>query len=242
MKSKKSPKAELETRRPFFFLTGLSLALIMAIVAFQWRTELIVIKDSLITGQIEDNSFEIPRTVRPAPEKPKVQTKFNKDKIALVDDIFKNEPKLDLKDLIDLGDEGQDEEGVEDIGQDIDWEEIETIPFVVVEQIAMPQSCKDLGTRDEQIECLNEWMANYIRSEVKFPSIARQMGLSGKVWVTFVVGRSGNIVSTEIARGEHEVLNNEALRVIESMPKWIPASQKKKEVRMTMTIPINFSY
>lgn len=241
MKPKKNPKAQLENRRSFFFLTGLSIALVLAIGAFQWRTELQIIKDSLTTSMNNIDEAEIPRTVRAVREKPKPEPKVNKDKLAIVDDIFQDEPKLDPIKLIDFGDSFED--GLEDItmeeyGNDV----IETIPFVVVEQIAMPISCRELGTRDEQIQCLNEWMSNYIKKEVSYPELARQLGLYGKVWVTFVVGRSGEIVSAKLARGEHDILNEEAIRVIQSMPNWIPASQKKKKVRMTMTIPINFSF
>ena len=237
MKPKKNPKANLESRRPFFFLTGVSIALVLAIVAFQWRTELVIIKDNLSAYSLDADINQTPITVREMPKKPKPKLEVNKQKLAIVDDIFKDIMKLSEPDFLDAGEDGEEPE---EIGIEYD-DDIEVIPFILVEQIAMPPSCKDLGTRDEQVECLNQWMSNYIRSEVKYPTLARQIGLYGKVWVTFVVGTSGEIVSAELARGQHEILNQEAIRVIESMPRWLPASQKRKKVKMTMTIPINFS-
>lgn len=241
MKPKKNPKAELESRRPFFFLTGISIALVLAIMAFQWRTELNIIKDKGIDFSFNEDANEIPRTLRKMPQKPKPKLEVNKEKLAIVKDIFKDIMTLDEPDFLELGDEGDLGDEPVEIGIETD-EEVETLPFILVEQIAMPLSCKDLGTRDEQIACLNQWMASYIRSEVKYPELARQMGLYGKVWITFVVGTSGKIVSAELARGEHDILNQEAMRVIESMPKWLPASQKRRKVKMTMTVPINFSF
>lgn len=241
MKPKKNPKAQLENRRPIFFLTGLSFAIVLTIVAFQWKTELLSLKDNFASEITQFELEDIPRTVRPAPKKPKPVI-TNNEKLAIVDDILKTDPILEIPDLDDLT--GETEEGVEIIGQEDGWddEDVETIDFVFVEQIAVPSSCREAGTREEQVKCLNQWMANYISKEVRYPEIARINGLTGKVWITFTVGVTGEIISADLIRGEYDILNKEALRAISSMPKWDPASQRKKEVRMTMTIPINFSF
>lgn len=83
-------------------------------------------------------------------------------------------------------------------------------------------------------------LRKFLASEVKYPEQAKEMGLSGKVFVQFVVNSDGYVSSTEIARGEHDVLNEEAMRVVRMLPKWTPGKQRGKAVSVYYTVPINF--
>ncbi|MCT4625306.1 MAG: energy transducer TonB, partial [Schleiferiaceae bacterium] len=73
-----------------------------------------------------------------------------------------------------------------------------------------------------------------------YPEMAKQMQLSDKVWVSFVIEKNGKISNVKVERGQYEDLNNEATRLIKLLPKMKPAKQRGKPVRMSYTVPINF--
>lgn len=83
-------------------------------------------------------------------------------------------------------------------------------------------------------------LRQYIASAIKYPEIAQEKGIQGKVYVNFVVGKDGSVVNCSIARGVDPSLDKEALRVVNALPKWKPGVQKGKTVNVSYTIPINF--
>ncbi len=83
---------------------------------------------------------------------------------------------------------------------------------------------------------LQEW----IRSNVKYPEIARRNKVTGRVYVGFVIDKVGKVGEVKVLRSINPVLDSEALRVVESMPAWKPGVQKGKPVRVSYTFPINF--
>ena len=80
----------------------------------------------------------------------------------------------------------------------------------------------------------------FIGKEIKYPEDAKKAGINGKVFVKFVVNKEGNVVNSTIARGVSPSLDNEALRVINKMPKWAPGKQGGKDVDVELTVPIAF--
>jgi TonB family protein len=80
----------------------------------------------------------------------------------------------------------------------------------------------------------------FIGKEVKYPEDAKKAGINGKVFIKFVVNKEGNVVNSTIARGVSPSLDNEALRVINKMPKWTPGKQGGKDVDVELTVPIAF--
>lgn len=82
---------------------------------------------------------------------------------------------------------------------------------------------------------------NYIKKNVKYPKKARKEEIQGKVYVSFVIEKDGAISDVLIKKGVHELLDEEAMRVIKSMPKWTPGTQGGKPVRVQFVMPISFS-
>jgi TonB family protein len=80
----------------------------------------------------------------------------------------------------------------------------------------------------------------FIAQNVKYPKIAKEQGIQGKVYVMFVVSESGKVENAEVVRGADPYLNQEALRVINSMPEWKPGKQRGVPVKVQYTVPINF--
>ncbi len=80
-----------------------------------------------------------------------------------------------------------------------------------------------------------------ITGSIQYPGIAVENDIQGKVFVSFVVAKNGEITNAKIARGIHPALDKEALRVINSLPKWDPGKQKGEVVNVSYTVPINFA-
>lgn len=87
----------------------------------------------------------------------------------------------------------------------------------------------------------DEALRKYIANNVNYPEVAQENGIQGKVYVTFVVTKDGSIANTKIARGVDPALDKEALRVVNSLPKWKPGKQQGEAVNVSYTVPINFA-
>jgi len=106
-------------------------------------------------------------------------------------------------------------------------EEVDVKIFVIVEK--MPEfPGGDLELR------------KYIAQNIKYPNIARENDIQGKVYVRFVVTEKGTVENVQIARGVDPLLDQEAIRVVESLPTWKPGEQGGKKVKVWYTVPINF--
>lgn len=80
----------------------------------------------------------------------------------------------------------------------------------------------------------------YLGNNVKFPPLARDNGIQGKVYVNFSVMTDGSIEEIKIIKSVHPLLDAEAIRVIRAMPNWTPGTQRGKKVKVSFNIPINF--
>ena len=84
-------------------------------------------------------------------------------------------------------------------------------------------------------------LMKYIQRNLKYPPIAKEYNITGKVYISFVVDKSGSVTNVKVVRGVDENLDAEAVRVIKSLPKYKPGTQRGKAVKTTLTIPINFT-
>ena len=83
-------------------------------------------------------------------------------------------------------------------------------------------------------------LMSYLGKNIKYPTIAQENGTQGRVIIQFVVERDGSITDVRVARGVDPYLDKEAVRVVKSMPKWIPGKQNGKAVRVKFTVPVMF--
>lgn len=116
-----------------------------------------------------------------------------------------------------------------------------------VEDIAAPEPPKHEEEQNKIFEVVeqqpqfpggsvNGWLADHI----KYPVVAVENGISGRVVVQFVVERDGSVSQVKVVRGVDPSLDKEAQRVISSMPKWIPGKQNGQAVRSRFTVPVTF--
>jgi len=83
-------------------------------------------------------------------------------------------------------------------------------------------------------------LMDYISENLKYPTVAQEAGIQGRVIIRFVVDNDGSISNVNILRGIDPACDNEAVRVVEAMPKWKPGKQRGKPVSVYFTLPIVF--
>lgn len=83
-------------------------------------------------------------------------------------------------------------------------------------------------------------LMKYLSSHIKYPVVAEENGIQGRVIATFVVERDGSISDVKVIKSVDPSLDKEAIRVLKSMPKWIPGRQNGSAVRVKYTVPVTF--
>jgi protein TonB len=224
MEVKKSQKADLENKRGLFLEIGLALTLAIVFLAFEWRVD--TSEANVLQAEQEMQAEEeiIPITRQepvkpppPPPPAPKVADILN-----IVDNDEEIEDELEIEDS-----EADMDEEIEIQVVEEDEEEDEQQVFVIVED--MPE----FPGGDLELQ-------RWINRSVKYPVIAQENGITGRVYVGFVVNKVGQVENVKIMRGVDPSLDKEALRVINKMPKWKPGKQRGKAVKVSYTVPINF--
>ena len=229
MQSKKSPKADLEGRRGTFSLIGLIVAILVVIVAFEWRTYEASLMDlGSLNLELEEEIIPITeREKKPPPPPPEV--------IEVVEDDVEIEKELEIQDQ-----DFDEEEVFEVIEQPEEEEDIAPMNFMVVENKPVYPGCEKYKNAEEQYNCFQQMIAQHIKNTFKYPPIAKDMGVQGKVFVNFVIDKNGKITNPQVVRSVDKHLDAEALRIVALLPKMTPASQRGKSVPVSFTVPINF--
>lgn len=227
MEQKKSSKADLENKKNMFFLFGLVMALGVTLLAFEWTTKPGKAESlgAIQTMDVEEEIIPITREqqVKPPPPPPPPKTV---EVLNIVDD------DVEIEDELEIEDTDADDETVIDVDPVIstmkeEEEEEEQIYFNIIEDPAeFPGGDKALY--------------NFISKSVKYPVIAQENGIQGKVYVKFVVDEQGSVSKAEVLRGVDVSLDREALRVINSLPNFKPGRQRGKPVKVYYNAVINF--
>jgi protein TonB len=81
----------------------------------------------------------------------------------------------------------------------------------------------------------------FVAKETSYPTLARDMGIAGKVWISFIIEKDGSIADVTIERGVDKSLDAEAVRVVKKFPSMIPAKVSGRSVRMRYSLPVNIT-
>ena len=225
MEVKKSPKADLENKKSTWMLIGYVIVLAFMFVAFEWTKRDIKIDTS---QAIADVIFE--EEIIPITEQPEQATPPPPEAPSIPETLTIVEDDADVEETTIAS--------TEDVGQKV---EIKYVPVAVEEEGPEEQTIFEIV--EEAPEFINGGMAGlmqYLSKNIKYPTIAQENGTQGRVVVQFVVNRDGSIVDAKVMRGVDPYLDKEALRVINSMPKWKPGKQRGKPVRCRYTVPVMF--
>ena len=227
MEVKKSPKASLENKKLLFTEIGLVAALGILYGAFEWSSkenDVAMLADNTQV-QIEDEMIAIQNeTPPPPPETPKIPVLS--DQIDIIDDNIKLDDVFQtLEDDANLGVEIMDYKEVEVVEEAV---EEEAIPFQLVEE----KPSFNGGDANE--------FSKWVNSKLQYPEIAKENGVQGRVTLSFTVEKDGSVTNVRVLRGVDPSLDDEAVRVVKSSPKWKPGKQRDRTVKVTYTFPVIF--
>ncbi len=227
MELKKSDKANLERTKTMYTLLGMVLALSIVIAAFEWKSydeKEEAMQFTQVVQEVEEVMITRQEETPPEPEPPQQQetTEFE-----IVDDDQELQNEFSVESFENVSNTDVIVPKVE-ITEEPEAEEVEEVIFTVVEESATYPGGM-------------EKMYEYIGSNLKYPQQARETGTQGRVYVTFVVEKDGSLTDVKVLRDIGSGCGEEAVRVVKSMPKWKPAKQRGKTVRMQFNLPISFT-
>ena len=225
MEIKKSPKADLESKKSTWLLVGYVIVLAFMFGAFEWTKRDIKIDTS---QAITDLVFE--EEIIPITEQPEQVTPPPPEAPAIAETLTIVEDDADVEETAIVSSE--------ELNQAV---EIKYVPVAVEEEEPEEQTIFEVV--EQMPEFPNGGMAGlmqYLSKNIKYPTIAQENGTQGRVTVQFVVNKDGSIVDAKVLRGVDPYLDKEAVRVIMGMPKWKPGMQRGKPVRVKYTVPVMF--
>ncbi|MEQ8324755.1 MAG: energy transducer TonB [Vicingaceae bacterium] len=221
MELKKNPEADIQKKRPLYFEIGLVIVLAGVLIAFEWKS---FEGEGYNLGQLNLEDIEeeiIPITQQnqpppPPPPPPQVQEILN-----IVED------DVEIEDELEIDSEADEDTEIEIIQYEEVVEEEEI--FTVVEQ--MPSFPG--GT---------EKLYKYMYDNIRYPEVAKEAGIQGTVYISFVVEKDGTIADVKVLRGipGGKMCDDEAVRVVKKMPNWSPGKQRGKSVRVSYNLPVKF--
>ena len=222
MQIKKSQQASLEDKKIVYVLMGFIFVLSLCYIALEWTEKEVTKYEVVDEDFLIEEEVEIQQTTQETPPPPPPPVVQEVEVLNVVEDDVETES-------IEISTEDNKEEVV--IAAPVEApeeEEEEEVVFVVVE--SMPEFPGG-----------QQALFKYLSENVKYPVIAQENGIQGRVICQFVVNKDGSIVDVEVVRsGGDPSLDKEAVRVIKSMPKWKPGKQRGKAVRVKYTVPVNF--
>lgn len=224
MEIKKSPKADLESKKSTWLLVGYVIVLAFMFVAFEWTKRDIKIDTS---QAITDLVFE--EEIIPITEQPEQVTPPPPEAPAIAETLTIVEDDADVEETAIVSSE--------ELNQAV---EIKYVPVAVEEEEPEEQTIFEVVENMPDFPGGQAALMQYLAKNIKYPTIAQENGTQGRVIVQFVVNRDGSIVDAKVVRSVDPYLDKEALRVINTMPKWKPGMQRGKPVRVKFTVPVMF--
>ena len=194
-------------------------------VAFEWTRDIRVDTSGRINENVFEQDMEIPLTRQPevTPPPPPQVTPIN-DVLTIIDD--------------DATAEETNFASSEETGEDV---VIKHIPVTVDEDVVVEDEIFVIVEENPQFpDGGTAGLLQYLGKNIKYPTIPQENGTQGRVTVQFVVNKDGSIVDVKVIRGVDPYLDKEAVRVISTMPKWIPGKQRGVPVRCKFTVPVTF--
>ena len=231
MQLKKTPKADLTKNSSLYFAIGLASVLLFSWVAIEWKTYEKSAFDYEALNVDDEDDEEVPITEQiktpppppPPPPAPEV--------IEIVED------EEDIEETVIESTETDQEEIVEIVDVVDDFEDVD-VPFAVIEDVPLFPGCEKVAKSDRR-KCFQEQINKHIRKNFRYPEIAQEMGIQGRVYVNFIISKDGSITNIRM-RGPDKNLEKEAKRIISMLPKMTPGKQRGRPVRVPFSIPISF--
>lgn len=238
MKPKKNPNADLNRNSGLYFVIGLTIVLFTTWRMLEYKTydtneefaQILEVQDEM---DEEVPVTEIMKTLTPPPPP------AAPDVIEIVEDIE------EVEETIIESTESTQETFVEDriisvddVAVEEEEEEI-SVPFAIIEKVPVFPGCENLSSEADRKACFNSKVQEHIKNNFNYPKTALELGIKGRVFVKFEIDANG-LVSNIQKRGPDKLLEDEAVRIIASLPPMKPGIQRGKPAKVGYSIPINF--
>ena len=233
MQLKKNPKADLTKNSSLYFAIGLAVVLLISWRAIEWKTyERTGYGYESLNVEDEDDE-EVPITEQIKTPPPPPPPPAAPEVIEIVED------EEEVEETVIESTETDQEEIVEvdDIEVEDDFDDVD-VPFAVIEDVPIYPGCEKVP-KSQRRTCFQDKINKHIRKNFRYPEIAQEMGIQGRVYVQFVIAKDGSITSVRM-RGPDKNLEKEAARIISKLPKMTPGKQRGRAVRVPFSIPITF--
>lgn len=232
MIAKKSKKANLEKKRFGLFLLGMVSASAFALAAFEWK-EVVSVNEQETLAQkekvVDINDIPIDYVIMPKPQpaRPKPQVERS-NTFQQVENITEPTDNVEIKN--DKIEDVVIDDGKIDFGSGTGEG-----PTVIIEDrpLEWVKNMPEFPGGEKQLY-------NFLGKHLKYPDIAQEIGLEGKIYVQFVVEKDGSITNVNVINDIGGGCGKEAARVVKLMPKWSPGMQNGRKVRVRYTLPFNF--
>ena len=233
MQLKKNPKADLTKNSSLYFAIGLASVLFISWQAIEWKTyektgygyEALNVEDEDDEEVPITEQLKTPPPPPPPPPAPEV-IEIVEDEEEVEETVIES-TETDQEEIVE----------VEDIEVEDDFEDVD-VPFAVIEDVPIYPGCENVP-KSQRRACFQEQINKHIRKNFRYPEIAQEMGIQGRVYVQFVIAKDGSITSVRM-RGPDKNLEKEAARIISKLPKMTPGKQRGRAVRVPFSIPITF--
>ena len=212
MQSKKSPKSDLTKNTKLYFAIGLCLMVFVSWRLIEWKTYDKSAIDIDTLNIQDDDDEEVPLTEQlktPPPPAPEI--------IEVVED------EEEVEETVIESTETTQEEVIEDVEvleEDLDAD----VPFAIIEDVPLFPGCENIK-KSERRKCFQDKIQRHIAKNFRYPEIAQEMGIQGRVHVQFIISKDGSITGIQ-SRGPDKNLEKEANRIISKLPKMIPGKQR----------------
>lgn len=227
MISYKTPQADLESKKGLFFEVGLIVSLLIIFFILQVKRPNQTSSLDFNRSELKVVQEEMIQTTQPTPPPPPEQApKQQITLLTIVDDKEDVEADIQIQAEVDQTTVIPEYVPVERPPQEETIVEPE-IFYVVEEQPEFP------GGDAARIQ--------YFASQTKYPQLAKESGIQGIVYVSFVVEPDGSVSDVKVLRGIGGGCDEEAVRVVKQMPAWKPGKQRNKPVRVHFTLPVRFT-
>ena len=229
MQLKKNPQSDLRNYSSLLFALGLCIVLLVSWRAIEAKTyEAQYDYESLNVDDDDDEEIPITEQIKTPPPPPPPPAP---EIIEVVED------EEEIEETIIESTETDQEEIVEEV--EVMEEELDLdIPFAIIEDVPLFPGCERVA-KSERRTCFQDKMNKHIRKNFRYPEIAQEMGIQGRVYVNFIISKDGNITNVRM-RGPDKNLEKEAARIISKLPKMTPGKQRGRPVRVPFSIPITF--
>ncbi len=231
MEPKKNPKVDLNKNSSLYFVIGLSLVLLITWRVIEWKTYKNVYDyEALIIDDDDDEDVPITeqlKTPPPPPPPPPPAPEI----IEVIED------EEEIEETVIESTETDEEEIIEVVEVIEEYEDID-VPFAVIEDVPIFPGCERVN-KSERRNCFQNQMNKHIKRNFRYPEIAQEMGIQGRVYVNFIISKNGSITNIRM-RGPDKNLEKEAERIIAKLPRMTPGKQRGRPVRVPFSIPIIF--